>query len=108
MKNLTQGLEFIKGIINTTRSSLKEISNLEKKDDIVFPFTVAINNLNYVRAELVKLDAVFNIVKKHGCKEQLDPNEALEEVKKSLNKLVEIIQKYIRKSNLDFSLLILT
>lgn len=108
--------EIVKGIgklvssISLIKKKLKQITsiNIISKDEIILDFTVCINNLNLIRAELHKMNDLLENIKKASCKEFADSQRKYDEAKNDLNKLVESIQNFIRKTNLDFNLLILT
>ena len=108
--DMTKGLEKLNENILNIKKKLKIISsgNMIQKDEIILDFTVCINNLNLIRVELIKMENLIENMKKANCKEINDSQKKYDQAKNSLNKLVEGIQNFLRKTNLDFNLLILT
>ena len=108
--DMTKGLEKLNENILNIKKKLKIISsgNMIQKDEIILDFTVCINNLNLIRVELIKMENLIENMKKANCKEINDSKKKYDQAKNTLNKLVEGIQNFLRKTNLDFNLLILT
>ena len=107
---ITKGLDKLKDNITVIKKKLKKITtdNIIVKDEIILDFTVCINNLNLIRVELIKMDNLLENIKKANCKESTDTQKMYDQAKNLLNKLVEGVQNFLRKTNLDFNLLILT
>lgn len=107
---IVKGLDKLISNTNLVKKKLKQITSGSSisKDEIILDFTVSVNNMNLIRAELNKMNSLIENIKKANCKEVADVQKKFDEAKGSLNKLVEGIQNFLRKTNLDFNLLILT
>ena len=108
--DIGKGLEKLMSNIDLVKKKLKQITSVSviAKEEIILDFTVAVNNLNLITAELNKMSTLIENIKKANCKELVESQKKYDEVKNHLNKLVESIQNFLRKTNLDFNLLILT
>jgi hypothetical protein len=108
--DIVKGLEKLMNNTSSIKNTLKHITSVSVivKDDIILEFTVCINNMNLIRAELNKMSNLIENIKKANCKELTEVQKRFDEAKTLLNKLVEGIQNFLRKTNLDFNLLILT
>jgi hypothetical protein len=68
----------------------------------------SLNRVNYIKADLFKMNEVLNILQKAECENYQDNNKKYLLVINSSNKLVEIIQDVFRRLNLNINLVVLS
>jgi hypothetical protein len=108
--DISNGFDKLINSVTLIKKKLKQITsvNVILKDEIILDFTICINNLNLIRAELEKMNNLLENIKKANCKDLTDAQNKSDQAKNNLNALVESIQNFLRKTNLDLNLLILT
>ncbi len=108
--DISNGFDKLINSVTLIKKKLKQITsvNVILRDEIILDFTICINNLNLIRAELEKMNNLLENIKKANCKDLTDAQNKSDQAKNNLNALVESIQNFLRKTNLDLNLLILT
>jgi hypothetical protein len=105
----TNSFENIKKELSQIRSLLN--SNLKKKltkTDLYLKLTESINNVNLIKALLIKLTNLTETLKASKCTNNEDFSKQKLLMDNEVNSLVETFQNFIRKNDLHINLVILT
>ena len=89
-----------------------DLKNLTEKDvndnEMVVKFTVCINNVNLIKADLIKINDILETLKKANCKNYDDTQKKFDSTTNLVNTLVTNIQNFIRTKNMNINLVILS
>jgi hypothetical protein len=107
---ILEALDFLVGeikIIKNKHKKLIESKNLNSKEKSLKVANL-INNINYVKADLYKLNEILKTLQKADCPNFLNNSKKYRMVVNYTNKLVEIIQQSLKSLNLKLNLVILS
>jgi hypothetical protein len=98
-------------IINEVKKIKFRINLLMKKTfdqkQIILRISHAVNNINFIKADLFKLNVILNSLQKVNCPNYQINSKKYQLVVNSTNKLIEIIQDVIKKLKINVNLVIL-
>lgn len=102
-------IEEIKRIKNKITSYKNDkIKSLISSRKLHLKITRLINNVNYIKADLYKLNEILHILKRVKCSNYSENSNKYHMVVNSTQKLVEVLQKLGKNLNLRFDIVILT
>lgn len=94
-------------IIKSKQKKLMDSKNLSYKQKS-FKIANLINNVNYIKADLFKLNEILKTLQKADCPNFVNNSKKYRMVVNYTNKLVEIIQHSLKTLNLNINLVILS
>jgi hypothetical protein len=108
-KLINSSLNQLDDQINEIKNDLKNLTDQEKNEnELIVKFTVCINNVNLIKADLIKISDILETLKKANCKHFEETQKKFDAESSLVNKLVTNIQNFLRTKNLNINLVILT
>lgn len=107
---ISSALDILVQEIKEIKNRLKKIINKNKNDNSklnLARISNIINNINFIKADLFKLNEILNTLQKANCDNFNDNSKKYQLVVNSTNKLVEIMQDVLKKLNININLVIL-
>lgn len=102
-------LQELKEKIRLVTEDIKRFNNMTTtKQDIIVKFSHQINNVNLIKVSVLDYINIIELLKNSKCSNYEKNNELYQFAMKNSGSLVESIQNYIRKSNLNVNFLIIS
>ena len=95
-------------LISMTNSKNDKKEKEKTENEIMVKFTICINNVNLIKADLIKINVILETLKKANCKNFEETQKKFDSSSNLVNKLVTNVQNFIRTNNLNLNLVILS
>jgi len=95
--------------INNIKHSLKNFTESDiKSSEMLVKLAVSINNVNLIKANLMKINSILEILKKANCVNFEETSKKYDGIIALVTKLSTNIQNFLRTKNLNINLVVLT
>lgn len=94
--------------VMTVKNNLTNFNNVtESRHEVIVKFSEIINEINLIKMELLNLNVKVLLNEKLQCKDYNIYSEKFNNIMKTANQLIEVIQDTIRKQSLNINFIII-